>query len=109
MLIDFEKIAKEEITNFIGGDGTVVFQFFKDERNKIFKVTINPGCSVGFHKHEGSQEIMFLLSGEATVFDDDKTYTLKEGQVTYCPDEHSHGVKNNTDKPVVLICSVTKF
>ena len=35
MLIDFNKLKKEKVERFKGGDGYVINQMFEDENNKI--------------------------------------------------------------------------
>lgn len=109
MKINFNDIPLTSESQFAGGQGVCVFNMFKDDTNKIFKITLNPGCSVGFHKHEISQEIECLIEGEVTVMDDNEEYILKPGEVHYCKRYHSHSVINKSDKPAILFCTVTSF
>jgi len=109
MIIDFNKLEKEEKNNFKNGDGVAIFYAYRDERNKIFKVVLNPQCSVGMHTHIIDQEIMYLLEGELEIIDDSNTCVLHQGEVNYCKQNHSHCIRNKSDKSATLICSVTKF
>jgi len=109
MIIDFNNIKEQEIPNFKGGEGVAVFNMYQDETNKIFKVVLAPNCSVGFHKHEKSQEIMYLLEGEILAIDDDKEVIFKQGQVHVCKDGHSHSIINKSAANATLICSVTNL
>lgn len=107
MIIDFNKIEKEEKMNFRDGEGVTIFYPYRDETNKIFKIILNPGCSIGVHSHDFDQEIMFLLEGKLEVIDDNKTIIMNEHEINYCKKSHSHGIKNIGTKPATLICSVT--
>lgn len=107
MIIDFDTLPTKEHVNFKDGDGSCFFHIYEDDSNKIFKITLRPHSSVGFHTHVGSQEIMYCLTDEVIVNDDGIKSILKPGQATYCKDGHSHELINNSDKEVSLICSVT--
>jgi len=109
MIIDFNKIEKEEKINFRGGEGIAIFYAYRDNINKIFKIVLNPGCSIGMHSHENDQEIMFLLDGILEIIDDDVKIIMNAGQVNYCIKSHRHSIKNISDTPAILICSVSNI
>ena len=61
-------IVKAE--NKAGGKGTITIEKLLGEKelggNDMFaKVTIPPGCSIGFHEHHGNAETYHILQGEA--------------------------------------------
>ena len=47
------------------------------------KVTLEPGCTLGVHEHHGETETYYLLSGEGMYYDNDKSYPVKAGDVTF--------------------------
>ena len=100
MVIDFSKIAPLDIEGFKGGKGTLTARNYTDDNCKIMKHVLAPGASTGLHKHEGNCEIVYVLSGEATVHYDGKVEQVKVGQVHYCPMGHSHYMENLTDAPL---------
>ena len=50
--------------------------------NRVYaKVTLQKGCSIGYHVHNGDGEDYYVLKGTATVDDNhERTLTLKEGE-----------------------------
>ncbi len=58
-----------------GGTGTTIMEHIIDEKvynGKIAayaRVILKPGCSLGYHKHEGTSETLYILSGTAEYND----------------------------------------
>ncbi|GAB6982648.1 cupin domain-containing protein [Prevotella dentasini] len=103
MIIDFDKIAEENIEGFKGGKGRLSTRNYTDEKARIMYSTLRPGASTGRHQHVGSFEVMYVVSGELTVHYDDREETARVGQVHYCPEGHFHWVENRTDHDVVYL------
>ena len=66
-----EDMVKEVREKMRGGEGTVelLHIFRKDElkgRARLFaKITLQPGCSIGFHNHDDEEELFYILRGTA--------------------------------------------
>ena len=87
------------------GDGTVQLTHFitgPEELNgkgRLFaKITLNPGCSIGYHVHEGDAELFYILKGTAEYNDAGEIRTVTAGDVTICPAGTGHGIANKTDE-----------
>lgn len=106
MIIDFDKIKEAHIDGFKGGKGSLDTRNYVDDKARIMYSTLRPGASSGKHKHDGSFEVMFVISGELTVHYDDTTEVARVGQVHYCPEGHSHWFENLTDHDVVYLAIV---
>ena len=52
MNINFDDIKKEEFANFKGGEGALLAHMYFDGNNRILHGTLNPGSTIGYHKHE---------------------------------------------------------
>lgn len=68
-------------------------------------VTVPPGgWSSQRHWHEGEDEIVVVLSGRATLVDDDGRHPLRAGDVAAFRkgDGNAHHIVNDGDTPVVL-------
>lgn len=106
-----EVVKKEQVN---GGAGHIFMESLLSEEEKgahcrIFsRVTIEPGCELGYHEHHGETETYFVLSGSATYMDNDKEYEIKTGDVTFCKDGDGHGVKNHGTEPIVFIGLILK-
>ena len=91
------------------GDGTVQLTHFitgpeeLNEKGRLFaKITLNPGCSIGYHVHEGDAELFYILKGTAEYNDAGEIRTVTAGDVTICPAGTGHGIANKTDEVVEL-------
>ena len=106
MLIDFHSMEETVIPNFLGGEGAIRARMFVDERNRILHGVLEPGCSIGYHAHETSSEIIYILSGTGKVKYDDGEEPVKVGQCHYCPKGHSHALINNSEGPLEFFAVV---
>lgn len=106
MLIDFSSMETEIIPRFMGGEGEIHAQMRVDERNRILHGILPPGSSIGYHTHETSSEIIYILSGTGKVEYDGGEEAVKAGQCHYCPKGHSHALINNSDGPLEFFAVV---
>ena len=94
------EIEGNVINNLRGGDGHVTaFNFLTEQEAKgagrlFAKMVIEPGNSVGFHKHEGDMEAYYILKGKGLVSDNGNETVMEAGDSHVCPDGQSHSLKN---------------
>ena len=69
-------------------------------------VTVDPGCSIGYHDHQHETEFYYIIKGEAVFQDDDKEVLLHAGDIGATGYGHSHGLINRTEEPVELIALI---
>ena len=62
MIIDYNAVEWKENPGFKGGEGSFNNKMYDDGTNKMMKGCLKPGCSIGYHKHEGTCEIIFIVS-----------------------------------------------
>ena len=92
-----------------GGTGDVTIEHYIDEKmlnSSIImyaKVTMAPGCGLGYHAHNGNTETVVVLSGTAQCNDDGVLRVLKPGDVTHCLEGHSHAISNAPDATEDLV------
>ena len=96
-----------------GGDGTVLLTNFVNSpedlcnKGRLFsKITLNPGCSIGYHVHENDSELFYILKGIAQYNDNGNIVTVSAGDVTICPPGQGHGIANKRDEVVELIAVI---
>ncbi len=112
MVIKSENCKTEDRENMRGGDGVVKMTHFvgKDEllgKGRLFsRITLEPGCSIGRHVHEGDSEIFVVERGCPTYDDGGTLVEAKPGDVLVCPAETSHSIANNTDETVDIIALI---
>ena len=106
MIIDFKEIEEQILPSFKGGEKEMHARIFSDDKAKIMCNRLQPGASIGYHKHEQNCEIIYLLKGEATVCYDGQETKLLPGQVHYCPMGHNHYFENLTNEDVEYLAIV---
>ena len=70
------------------------------------QVTIQPGCSLGWHTHEGESETYFLLQGKGLYSDNGKEVELEAGDCAYCPSGEGHSIENIGSEPLVFMALI---
>lgn len=95
------------------GDGTVILTHFisgpeeLNNKGRLFsKITLNPGCSIGFHMHEKDAELFYILKGTAEYNDNGTICTVTAGDVTICPPGEGHGIANRSDEVVEFVAVI---
>lgn len=97
--------------NMRGGSGAVGLGNFecgdKAYHARLFsKIELNPGCSIGSHRHEGEYEVFYYLEGEITLNDNGTDRLMHPGDFSICYDGETHGIANHTDKPASLFAVI---
>lgn len=120
MVIDFNKINEVATPNFKGGEGAARMRTQYDGMNKIMMGRLLPGCTIGYHIHDESSEIIYITSGTARcLYDGGEPEPnganaiieehLVAGQCHYCPRGHSHSLINASDtEPLEYFAVVTE-
>lgn len=107
-MIDFENLETKVLRQFQEGNGDIQAKIYADDLNRIIKSTYAPGVSTGYHCHDTSSEILFVLSGSCKVIHNGKEERLTAGMCHYCKKGDSHAVLNDADEMLVMyavVCS----
>ncbi|NOU40033.1 MAG: mannose-1-phosphate guanylyltransferase/mannose-6-phosphate isomerase [Methylotenera sp.] len=70
---------------------------------KIKRIVVNPGAKLSMQMHQHRSEHWVVVSGVATISNNEIEYTLQENQSTYIPQTHRHRLANNTSEPLSII------
>ena len=106
------KIRREE--HMAGGNGHVIIKEILDAEQLNGKcglyaqVTLEPGCSLGYHEHHGETETYYLTKGAGIYNDNGKEYPVEVGDVTFCADGNGHGIKNAGEEDLVFVALILK-
>lgn len=106
------KMTTERIENMCGGDGHVIIKKLLGEKELNDKcrmyaeVTLEIGCSLGYHEHHKESETYYILSGEGEYNDNGVTRRVKAGDVTFTPDNCGHGLKNTGEEDLVFMALI---
>jgi len=96
------------------GEGAVHLTYLLDgstQKNaRMFaEVCLNPGCSIGYHRHEAETEYYFIISGSGTVNDDGKEIQVKQGDAIITGNGASHAIKNTGSAPLVFTAVIVTY
>lgn len=98
---------------FLGGQGTVHFDHILEAAdmhgmNRVYaKVTLQKGCSIGYHVHQGDGEDYYVIKGTATIDDNhERTLTLKEGEHFFTPSGRGHSLMNQEEEELQVMALI---
>ena len=106
---DAEVVVME---NMRGGMGSVTITQLADknelyDKSRLYaKMTIKPGCSIGYHMHENEMEAYHIISGIGTYDDNGSTVELYPGDTSITPSGQGHGIVNNGSEDLVMIALI---
>jgi len=107
MIIDFSKMQEQKFEHFKGGQGELAAKIFSDGKNKFLLAKLEPGSTVGVHMHKMNSEIIYIVDGVATVkYDNGPDEIVKQGEIHYCPQDHTHSVCNESTKTLTFFAVV---
>lgn len=66
---------------------------------------ISAGGYTSLHEHHWEHEV-FILEGEGLIFDGERTIPFKIGNAVFVPPDERHQFKNNTKKPLKILCLI---
>ena len=101
----------EIIESMRGGVGKVKIERAKNILKNIktyARLTLFPGSSIGFHKHECDEEIIYVLSGKGELVTSEKNVPIYQGLINTCFENEFHSIRNNSTDNLVLLAVVTK-
>lgn len=76
--------------------------------SSLGEVIVNPGKGHARHRHPGADEVIYVISGEATqTVGDGEPFTIKEGDAVHIPRDVWHSTFNETWRPLRLIVTYT--
>ncbi len=113
MIRKSEECKVEYREHMRGGEGTVrVTNFITDPgemygKGRLYaKISLDPGCSIGFHLHENDSEIFYFTTGTAEYNDNGVIREVHAGDVALCPEGTGHAVANRSNELVELIAVI---
>jgi len=91
-----------EITNFATPEEL-------NNKGRLFaNITLNPGCSIGYHVHEKDSELFYIMKGQVLYNDNGEECVLSAGDVMLCPAGTGHAIACNGDE-AAEVCAVIVY
>ena len=95
------------------GDGTVRLTSLingpedLNEKGRLFSIiTLEPGCSIGFHIHDKDAELFYIIKGTGEYSDNGNICTVNPGDVTICPTGTGHSMANKGTEPLEFVALI---
>lgn len=107
-----EELSRDVFTNRFGGNGEVhstrilEMDQFNGKGRLFARTLLKPGCSIGYHQHNGDAETYYILSGTGTVNDNGTLVQVKAGDVIYTTSGESHSIENTGDTDLAYIALI---
>ena len=98
-----------------GGVGTIINNRYLDSHdlnNGIQGLYINDlevGSEIGYHIHEGDEEVYYILEGKGLVNDNGVEKEAASGDFIYTKSGEGHSLKNTGDKPLKFMAFIIKL
>lgn len=108
MLVDFNEIKEITVPGMNHGTGTMTAKMYMDDRGKIIPCTLHAGGSIGPHRHETSDDINYVLSGEGKALCDGQEELLTAGTCHICRKGSEHSIINTGGEDLVLLTVVVE-
>ena len=107
MVFKRSEMKSESKEKMRDGEGTTRITYLVDTENEkhtrmLGEITLNSGCSIGYHEHVNETEYYFILSGAGTVNDDGSEVQVKAGDSIITGNGASHSIKNTGSEPLVF-------
>lgn len=98
-----------------GGSGSVeMTHIFKQDELKgkarlVARITLNTGCSIGFHEHAAEEEIYYIISGKGIVNDNGTEREISAGDAVLTGDRASHSIENREKTPLQFLAVILVY
>ena len=114
MVIYRDKMKVENKDRLRDGEGVARITYLVDngaQKNvrMLAEITLDPGCSIGYHRHDSETEYYFILSGTGTVNDDGDEIVVKQGDSVITGNGASHSIKNTGSVPLVFTAVIITY
>jgi len=110
-----QEMEKELRERMRGGNGSVeVIHIFRSGelkgRTRLFaRLRLAAGSSIGFHRHEGEEEIFYILSGSGEVNEGGPASPIGPGDAMHTGDGAGHAIANTGTGPLDFLAVILLY
>jgi mannose-6-phosphate isomerase-like protein (cupin superfamily) len=109
---DMEKEVRERMRDGMGK--VEIIHLFKKEELKgkvrlLARLVLKKDCSIGFHRHEGEEEIFYIISGKGIVDDNGTSSSVKAGDAVVTGGGAGHSIMNRDDEPLEILAVILLY
>ncbi len=101
--------SQKDISSYITKDGSEIRELMHpnvhgNSKQSLAEATILPGSSTRLHKHQSSEELYYILSGDGKMRIEDRQFTIAAGDTICIQPGAQHMVTNTGNQPLVILC-----
>jgi mannose-6-phosphate isomerase-like protein (cupin superfamily) len=74
----------------------------------VSHITLDPGASIGEHRHEGDEEVYCILSGSGEYLEEGEWIAVRPGHITVALRGGTHALRNTGKEPLELLAVIAK-
>ena len=106
---DMEKELRQQMR---GGKGEVeILHIFRKEEMKgkmrlHARLRLPPGSSIGYHTHDGEEEVFYILCGSGQVSDNGVVSAVGPGDALLTGGGGGHSIENVGGEPLELVATI---
>lgn len=119
MLIKKTNAKFKEDQNARGGVGKInLFQYISEANEKIdckklsflSMVILEPGSSIGEHRHDGNFECYFITDGHGEISDCSEKHLVQSGDLLITKSGQTHSITNlSNDKKLTMVAFICEM
>ena len=110
MNIDFAQMQETANERFKDGVGTTYIKAYADPRARILQGRLTPGSTIGMHVHDGTCEVIYVLSGKGRMLlKEGGEQPLAPGVCHYCPEGKGHSMVNDGTEDIIFFAVVPDY
>jgi mannose-6-phosphate isomerase-like protein (cupin superfamily) len=115
MIKKSSEMLKELKDQMRGGKGTIEITHImnqtdlKGQARMFAKITIEPGCSIGYHEHAKEEEIYYIIKGKGVVNDNGSIYEMNIGDSVITGNGASHSIENTGKETLELLAVILVY
>ena len=106
----------EERFEMRGGSGTVRIEHLfepgtdlKAPTRLCARLLLEPGASIGFHRHENEEELFVIVKGSGEIDDNGTVRTVASGDAVLTGDGAGHAVKNTGKETLEILAVISRY
>ncbi len=107
VVIDSQRVEKNKVER---ADDIDIQWLISDDQGSeniyMRKFTIKPGGSMGYHKHDSTEHIQYVLKGNIDLLMDGVKYNVSKDDAVFIPREVPHSYENNGEEDAEFLCII---
>lgn len=104
-------LRKEKLGGTGEGSGSTFYVPIPDDRGAFTmstRIELDPGASIGYHKHENNEEVYVIIAGEGIYTEEGEEMKVVCGDVLLCRKGNAHGLKNCGEVPLIIGAAIAQ-